>query len=292
MLREHAEKRRTSFRPAKWGSSAQGSVLPALEGTLGAPTADDGAEARSDPLGGAVGGEAGAAGTPGKEYISAAGGIWGEAAHGPPFCASTDDDETPGSVGEAAVAEGGTRAVVPESEAAMARKSASLNALVGGGEGCNETPETAGGLGAAGNENISRGKSGTDRGAAGIAPDSVEGDEGDDAGAFAGDAVAGSAAKNSLASFAIAAGSGTADIRAETPCCLCPLSGLVDNVGESVAIRSLVLVVLIDIDALQHTNCVFRENSNRAIERNQVRSDRLMVDPHEANGQAGRNFSG
>lgn len=282
-------KENTSLRPAKWGPSAQGSVLPALEGMLGAPIADDGAEARSDPLGGAVGGDEGAAGTAGKEYISAAGGICGEVAHGPPFCASTDDDEVPGSAGGAAVAEEGTSAVVPESDAAIARKSASLNAPVGGGEGCNETPETAGGLGTAGAENISLGKPGTDRGAAGITPGSEDGDV---TAVFAGDTVPGSAAKNSLASFAIAAGSGTADIRPETLPRLGALSGLVEDVGESVAMRSLVLVVLIDIDAFQHTDCVFRENGNRAIERNQVRGDRLMVDPHKANGQAGRDFSG
>jgi hypothetical protein len=39
--------------------------------------------ARSDPLGGAVGGDEGIAGMPGKENISAAGGNSGAAAQGP-----------------------------------------------------------------------------------------------------------------------------------------------------------------------------------------------------------------
>ncbi|MFY9647729.1 MAG: hypothetical protein WAK29_21300 [Terriglobales bacterium] len=201
-------KENTSFSPPKWGSSAQGSVLPSLEATLGAPATDDGAVAESDPLGGALGGEEGTATTPGKEYISAAGGICGALAHGPPFCASTDAAEVPGSSGEAA-AEGGTRAVAPDSDAAIARKSASLRAPTG----C-EIPETMPAVGAAGEENTSRGKSGVAGGTAGIPPAS---DEASIPAACAGTTAPGSAAKNSFASFAITAGSGTADIKAETP---------------------------------------------------------------------------
>jgi hypothetical protein len=99
--------------------------------------------------------------------------------------------------------------------------------------------------------------------------------EGDDNAAFAVEAAPGSAAKNSLASFAIAAGSGTADIKAETPWYFfvpssCAASGVEDDVGASVATRSLVLVILIDIDALQHADCIIRKDRNRAIERNQI----------------------
>ncbi|MGA9506328.1 MAG: hypothetical protein WBV31_17935 [Terriglobales bacterium] len=82
-------KENTSLSPAKCGASAQGSVLP----PSALPGGEDGIAARSEPLGGAVGGDAGTAGTPGKEYISAAGGIWGAAAQGPPGSALADDDD-------------------------------------------------------------------------------------------------------------------------------------------------------------------------------------------------------
>src|SRR5580698_841980 len=61
----------TSSNPAKCGSAAQGSVrLPFVS-----PAGEDGAAAKSEPPRGPVGGDEGTAGTPGKEYISAAGGI-------------------------------------------------------------------------------------------------------------------------------------------------------------------------------------------------------------------------
>jgi len=89
------------------------------------------------------------AGTPGNEYISAAGGICGAAAQGPPLPASADDEESGIAAGGAAVVSCGASGNAPASDAAMARKSASFSALAGDG-GC-------GPLGAAGKENISRG---------------------------------------------------------------------------------------------------------------------------------------
>src|SRR5208282_3557278 len=80
-------KENISFCAGKFGAAAQGSVLPASTespvGGVGTPgaTADDdtGTAARSAPLGGAVGGDEGIGGTPGKEYISPAGGNCGAA---------------------------------------------------------------------------------------------------------------------------------------------------------------------------------------------------------------------
>ena len=65
---------------------------------------DDGAAAKSEPLGGAVGGEEGIAGTPGKENISTAGGNCGAAPHGPAFSPAIKDKEGPGGAsGDAGV---------------------------------------------------------------------------------------------------------------------------------------------------------------------------------------------
>jgi hypothetical protein len=138
-----------SLNPAKWGSSAHGSVLPAAVLANG----EDGIAARSEPLGGPVGGDAGAAGTPGKEYISAAGGICGGAAQGPPPPASADDEESGTSAGGAAVVTCGAGGNSPANDAAMARKSASFSALVDAG-GCGALGTA---LGTAGKENIPRG---------------------------------------------------------------------------------------------------------------------------------------
>jgi hypothetical protein len=173
-------------------------------------------------------------------------------AQGPPFCTSIEDEDEPGSDGGPAAATGGTSAVAPDSDAAIARKSASFKAAVGG----RGMPATAP-AGTVGDENTSRGKSGTPAdGAEGGTPILLG--EADDADAPAGEAAPGNAAKNSLASLAIVAGSGIADINAPIPTDCCePASGAGD-VGESVAMRSLVLWVLIDIDALQYTDCIVR----------------------------------
>jgi len=69
-------------------------------GTIGtdpvASSREDGTVARSDPLGGAVGGDEGIAGTPGKENISNAGGNRGAAAQGPAFSPSREDEDEEG----------------------------------------------------------------------------------------------------------------------------------------------------------------------------------------------------
>jgi hypothetical protein len=135
----------TSLRPAKWGSSVQGSVLPSAD--------DVGTVARSDPLGGAVCGDDGIEGTPGKEYISAAGGICAAVAQGPPFSALKDDDAAGTAAGGVAAVTCGASGSAPASEAAMARKSASFRTAVGDIEGGWGTPA----LVIAGKENVSRG---------------------------------------------------------------------------------------------------------------------------------------
>ncbi|MGP0099250.1 MAG: hypothetical protein ACLPHI_19605 [Terriglobales bacterium] len=223
-------KENTSLNPAKWGSSAHGSVLPGAA----FPAGEDGAAARSEPLGGPVGGDGGTAGTPGKEYISAAGGICGAKAHGAALPASEDDEENGITAGGATAVTCGASGNSPASDAAMARKSASFSAPVDAGS-CG-TLGTA--FCTAGKENIPRGKSGTAApGAAGIVP--AWSADGDDA-TFGGAVAPGSAAKNSFASFAITAGSGTADIKGETPWYFfvpssCAIAGVEDDVGESVA---------------------------------------------------------
>ncbi len=74
-----------------------------------------------------------------------------------------------------------------------------------------------------------------------------------------GPACPGSAANKSLASRAITAGSNGAP----------PASGL------------LILMVAIHLDAFEHAERILSERYHRAIERNQVGSDRLAVDAHE-----------
>ena len=106
-------KEKTLF--GKLGADAHGSVLfpspelPAVGygvggiGVLGTDAAaadgEDGAVARSDPLGGAVGGDEGIVGTAGKENISTAGGNCGAAVQGPTFSPSRKDDEGLGIAG-------------------------------------------------------------------------------------------------------------------------------------------------------------------------------------------------
>jgi hypothetical protein len=121
---------------------------------------EDGAFARSDPLGGAVGGDEGIAGTPGKENISKAGGNCGAAAQGPAFSASRKEKDEAGlgiADGEAGVGTSGTSATAPPNEAAIARKSASFSAPVGTVEGIGGSPGTEPGFGTAEKENISCG---------------------------------------------------------------------------------------------------------------------------------------
>jgi hypothetical protein len=255
-------KENTSFKPEKCGSSAHGSVLPVPPESFTAGVGAALAEEISDPLGEEVGGDDGKAGTPGKEYISPAGGICGALAQGPPFCVSTDGDEVGSPCGLAAT-EWGTSEVAPESEAAMARKSASLK-TPDDGDGALEITL---GLGTAGREKVSRGKSGVPI-CDGRCPPVSSGEtwgEIDNVGGSSGTPPPGNAAKNSFASFAIIAGSGTADINAETSGYFlaatapsCASVGVGKDVDESVAMRSLVLVVLIDIDALQHADRIFR----------------------------------
>jgi hypothetical protein len=97
------------------------------------------------------------AGTAGKEYISVLGASCGADAQGP-FSPSGKADDEPGMAdGGAPVVICGANGVAPASEAAIARKSASFNAAVGGADGGRGIPGTAGTFGAPENENISRG---------------------------------------------------------------------------------------------------------------------------------------
>src|ERR1017187_7352766 len=84
----------------------------------------------------------------------------------------------------------------------------------------------------------------------------------------------GSAAKNSLASLAMAAASsGAAGAR------------------RSAAPRSLVLMVMAHMHVFQHAECIVGEDRHRTVQRNQVRGNRLVVDSHETHRKAGRHFS-
>ena len=100
-----------------------------------------------------MGGDEGIAGTPGNEYISAAGGICAAAAQGPPFSALKDDEEAGPAAGGAAAVTWGASCIAPASEAAMARKSASFSAPARDTEAGRGTSA----LGMLGEENISRG---------------------------------------------------------------------------------------------------------------------------------------
>jgi hypothetical protein len=54
---------------------------------------------------------------------------------------------------------------------------------------------------------------------------------------------------------------------------------------------SLVLMVFSDFYILEHTERVFHKNCRGAIERHQVRGNRVAVNTHEANGKAGGLFA-
>jgi hypothetical protein len=98
------------------------------------------------------------AGTAGKEYISVFGASCGAVDHGPIFSPSGKADDEPGIAGGGApVVICGANEVSPASEAAIARKSASFNAAVGGADGGRGRPGTVGTFGTPENENISRG---------------------------------------------------------------------------------------------------------------------------------------
>jgi len=55
--------------------------------------------------------------------------------------------------------------------------------------------------------------------------------------------------------------------------------------------RSLVLMIVADIDVFEHCDGVVREHCGRAIQRNQVRGGAAIVDAHPANGQARAHFT-
>jgi hypothetical protein len=112
----------------------------------------------SDPLGGAVGGEDGMAGTAGKEYISVLGASCGAVDHGSAFSPSGKAEDEPGIAGGGApLVICGANEVAPASDAAIARKSASFKAAAGGDNGGRGRLGTAGTFGTPENENISRG---------------------------------------------------------------------------------------------------------------------------------------
>src|SRR5580658_8927672 len=121
---------------------------------------------------------------------------------------------------------------------------------------------------------------------------STSSDEGARAIVFGDSAAPGRAAKNSFASRAITAGSGSAAAKGDTVSRFCAPSGCAgDDVSESASEGSLVLVVLVDIHVLQDPDGIFRQDSDRAVERNKIRGDRLVINSHESNRQTGRNLA-
>jgi len=126
--------------------------------TAAAAAGEAGTDARSDPLGGAVGGDEGIAGTLGKENIPPASGNCGAAVKGTAFSPSTEDGGELDIAGTGAGAgDCGTSGVTPAREATIARKSVSVSALVDGDKGSCRSPETEPEFGTKGEENISRG---------------------------------------------------------------------------------------------------------------------------------------
>ena len=45
-------------------------------------------------------------------------------------------------------------------------------------------------------------------------------------------------------------------------------------------------MILADIDILEHAQCIVGQDRERAIERDEIRGDGLIVDTHEADGKA------
>jgi hypothetical protein len=248
------------------------------------------AEDTSAPLGGAVGGDEGADGTAGNEYISLDGGSTGAAAQGAPLLPSkTSDDELCNSDGAIV---GDASPAAPAREAAIARKSASFRGPNGNDEGDCGAIGCDGGLCCLPNVTTTRGSSGIRPNGAEfvcVLPKSMspEGETG-----VVG--CPGKAAKNSLASFAMIAGSGSEGKAADSfsySCASCTRSAALADAIASGPTRSLVLVVLVDIYVLQNANGVISEGGDRTIERDQVRGNRLVIDAHETNREAGRHFS-
>lgn len=171
----------------------------------------------------------------------------------------------------------GTNAVDPARDAGIARKSASVNWPLGGddaevGKLGGEAPPGAPGKATisftggtdgdvAGRAWFASGRCGDKLGAAGggtrlgLAPKSIS-VGGEVAEVLSGNAgFRGSAAKNSLASLAIKAGSGGI-VAANGFSYFCTASSAGTDVDPAAARRSLVFMVLVDIDVLQHTDRV------------------------------------
>src|ERR1700730_3127658 len=112
-------------------------------------------------------------------------------------------------------------------------------------------------------------------------------------------ALPGSAAKNSFASRAITAGSGSGNIArnplssasAAEPRSAVRSADVCLLVPGSLVPGSLVLMILIHADAFENAHSIFRENGQRAVQRDQVGRDGLVIDAHEAHRKAGRNFT-
>jgi hypothetical protein len=185
-----------------------------------------------------------------------AGGSVGTFAGVATFAPSGEPGGEPGAPEDATVAPG-TRAVAPASEAGIARKSASLSWPNGGDEGGvgSGADATTGALGGA-DIAFAEENDGGDAGETVLGtPPSRSGRE-LVAVLPVGAGLPGSAAKNSFASRAIAAGSSCDAVAANgfsysvTPSCLGT------DMGTPAATRSFVLMILVDIDVLQHADGV------------------------------------
>jgi hypothetical protein len=224
----------------------------------------------SVPLGGAVGGDDGMAGTAGKENVSLADGNVGKVTGGAVLTPSGKP------VGATGTREGGTaagaprtNAVEPTNEAGIARKSASVSWPVGG-VGADGVPSTGCPfsipVGTPGNENILLEGENAGSAANGLRiegleiPDELAPISGSDAGdgeTLSDRGTRGKAAKNSFASLAITDGSGSEPIAANGFSYVRPAgSGTGADPGASTATGSFVLVILVDIDVLQDTDRV------------------------------------
>jgi hypothetical protein len=201
-----------------------------------------------------------------------------ETANGKAIFPAEKSGSVPGTAGGVSVPGAPrTNAVAPASDAGIARKSASVNWPLGGDDAAvgklggdappgapgnaytSFTDGTSGGT-VAGKAWFASGRCGDKLGAAGgtrlePAPKSIS-VGGEIAAVLSGDSgLRGSAAKNSLASLAIKAGSGGI-VAANGFSYFCTPSSAGTDVDPAAATRSLVFMVLVDIDVLQHTDRV------------------------------------
>jgi hypothetical protein len=105
----------------------------------------------------------------------------------------------------------------------------------------------------------------------------------------------GNTRKNSFASFSSNTGSGRGIEAKGNRCAPSPgtaadFRALDLGLDAPLLVPLFVFVVFVDMDVLQNAEGVIGQNHNRTVKRDQVGSDGLVVDAHEANREARRYF--